>query len=76
MAEESKPRWPAWLFIATALSGVLSTAATLSYYRFTTTLQDQERALVEKQARYQAEIEDLKKRVVVTQTITQSIPRP
>jgi len=76
MADESKPRWPILLFIATVLSGGLSTAATLYYYHSTTTLQNQEKELAVKQQQYKTEIEDLKKRVVTTKTITQSIATP
>lgn len=76
MADGSTPKWPALLFAVTVLSGVASTAATFYYYRSTTLLQDQEKALAEKRAQYQADIEDLKKRVVTTQTITQSIDMP
>jgi hypothetical protein len=76
MASTSTAKWPIWLFIGTALAGLLSTAATLYYYHNTTSLQDQERALTEKQAQYKAELEELKKRVAVTRTITQLIPTP
>jgi hypothetical protein len=76
MNHEAQSRWPIVLFVATALGGALSTTATLYYYHLTTTLQDQERAIADKQAQYKAEIEELKKRVVTTQTITQTIATP
>lgn len=72
----TRPTWPIWLFVATALGGVLSTVATIAYYDYSSKLKEQEQVLHDKQQQYQAEIDDLKKKVVVEHTETQTIAVP
>jgi hypothetical protein len=76
MTNGSQPKWPIAVFVATILSGFISTAGTVAYYHYTTKVQDQEKEIAERQSRYRAEVEALRERLVVSKTVQQEIETP
>jgi hypothetical protein len=76
MTTESQPKWPIGVFVATVLSGLISTGGTVAYYHYTAKVQEQEKEIAERQARYKAEVEALSQRLIVSKTVQQEIETP
>jgi hypothetical protein len=76
MAIATQPKWPIAVFVATILSGLLSTGGTIAYYQYTNKVQEQEKEIAERQARYKAEVEALRGRLVISKTVQQEIETP
>lgn len=76
MTAGTQPKWPIGVFVATVLSGLVSTVGTIAYYQYTAKVQDQEIEIAAKQSLYKAEVEALRERLVVSRTIQQEIETP
>jgi len=76
MPTELQPKWPIGVFFATIVSGLFSSAGMIAYYQYTAKVQEQEKEIAERQARYRAEVDALRQRLVVSKTVQHEIETP
>ena len=70
---EPRPTWPIWVFGTTVLSALAFFAVTFTYSIYTDRIGQQKAQLDKNRAAYEAEIQELQKRLVVDRVITEEI---